>query len=629
MSIQNYLKRFRHLWEGELHIQLRRFRWMAFPGVFLLATIHSLLVRNIARPVSGIWQPWIEILVYSITGSLTAWMGLSWIANAAAQRAKTEHQLQDAFEELEQRHQQLLRLNHIGEQIAAADSQHTILELATRAPLQLTKAQASTVVSFDQHKRLNLDMAWGLSDNYLGALRQRMDVGIDSERCRNCNTLHAHIKQDCPLFEGLQPLAEQDGITSLVCLPITLEKKRSSIITAYYPETNTPTDEHIRLLNIFSAVISGALEGQQSRNQQDGSQDAVIPTTHNPAAIAELSSQVLNIAISGWDAQAGGVFIYEEDTQTWVCHAQLNLGNTIADERFALGAHMAQRAFDATTPIIQADINGNSTFRSAAAAPLIAEGKILGALFLGSTQPKTLNQHHTELLATIAHQIALAIRNTQLYDQLGQMAALKERHRLSREFHDGLAQTLGFLNLQAEQIEQMIVANQNASAKDEIQELRKNIHAAYADVREAIDGLQIRLDEPGQLAVRLKGYTDEFTRQTGITTEFTTNPEDLTTKPEYAIQLLRIAQESLTNIRKHAHANRATVSLGAVESHILLVITDDGMGFPTTGPGERLYRSYGLTMMRERAEGIGGSFSVATSPGQGTRITVSVPIEIL
>ncbi len=626
MPIQSFLNRFKYLWEGELHIKLRRIRWMAFPGVFLLATLHRLFVRYVAHPLPGIWQPLAEILIYSITGSLVAWFGLSWIANAANRRAETEHQLQAAFEKLELRHQQLLRLNSIGEQIAAADTQHTILELATRAPLQLTKALASTVVSFDQSKRLNLDMAWGLSDQYLGALRQRIDGGIDTERCRTCSALHAHADGDCPLFDGLQTFARDDGITSLVCMPIALEKERTSIITAYYPEADTPTEEHIRLLNILSAVIVGALENLQFRDRHYSELNEDTTAAFTSKAIADLSSQVLNIAMSGWDVQAGGVFTFDEDTQSWICQAQRGLGDLLDDAHFVLGTEMAQRAFDAALPVFETNRKDGSVFLSVAAAPLLAEGKVFGALFLGSLQSYALNPNHTELLAAIAYQISLAIRNTQLSDQLRQMAVLKERHRLSREFHDGLAQTLGFLNLQAEQVEQMINADQTSSASDEIQELRKNIHAAYADVREAIDGLRIRLDAPGQLAERLQQYTDEFARQTGIEIHFSTNPQDLTTKPEYAIQLLRIVQESLTNIRKHAQANRASVALQATKSQIELVIADDGKGFPATGPGERLYRSYGLTMMRERAESIGGNFTVATSPGQGTRITVTVPI---
>ncbi len=623
------------MWEGDLHLKLRRLRWLSFPGVFLLAAVHSTIVHYVSTPFPNAWQGWVEVAVYSITGSLVAWLGITWTARAAGLQSEAEVQLQGAYSELEQRHQQLLQLNTLGEQVATADNHHTILELATRAPLQLTKAQASTVVTFDNDRDvLNLDMAWGLSDSYLAGLRQRIEDGIDAERCRKCDKLHAKADQDCPLFDGLQPLAHAEGISSLVCLPIALEEDRTSVITAYYPSAANPTEDHIRLLNILSAVIAGALENLRIRTRNINTIhtiDQPLATNRADTAVGlvDLANQVLEIAISGWEAQAGGIFLLDESPQTWTCYAQRGLGDDLADERFALGMKMAREVFSLSRPSIasELELTASKTIRSAAAAPLITEGKVIGALFLGSKRPRAINERQTDLLSAVAHQIGLAIRNAQLYNQLGQMAVLKERQRLSREFHDGLAQTLGFLNLQAEQVGQLVEAKQLNSASEEIQELRKNIHAAYVDVREAIDGLRISLDSPGQLAVRLKIYTDEFSRQTGIETLFSTQPEDFTTKPEIALQLLRIVQETLTNVRKHAQANKVNLELKATPVSIELFITDDGVGFPQNGGGESLHRGYGLTMMRERAEGLGGTFSVATSPGRGTRITVHIPIK--
>jgi len=90
---------------------------------------------------------------------------------------------------------------------------------------------------------------------------------------------------------------------------------------------------------------------------------------------------------------------------------------------------------------------------------------------------------------------------------------------------------------------------------------------------------------------------------------------------------LRITQESLTNIRKHAQASKAQVKLQFHDAQLELDISDNGSGFPPSDSIERPHRSHGLTMMRERAESLGGTFSVATHPGKGTHINVMVPIE--
>jgi signal transduction histidine kinase len=223
----------------------------------------------------------------------------------------------------------------------------------------------------------------------------------------------------------------------------------------------------------------------------------------------------------------------------------------------------------------------------------------------------------------MAHQIALAIRNAQLYAQVGQIAMLEERYRLSREIHDGLAQTLGYLNLQAERVEGLITAKRYDATASELSEMRQSIRAAYVDVREAIDGLRLSVAEPGNLSARLAEYVDEFAKQSGIAARVAA-PDDLMIDPETGMQLLRIAQEALTNVRKHSGARNVQIALRASATEIELAITDDGRGFPDAIPG-RAYHSHGLATMRERAQSIGGAFSVATGAGQGTRIAITAP----
>ena len=100
-------------------------------------------------------------------------------------------------------------MHDLGQRLSSADDEQAVLELAAQAPLQLTAARASTVVSFDNERdRLKLDMAWGLSETYLSALRSRMDEGIPAARCRTCVPLRTKATSDCPLFVGLQTVAQ-------------------------------------------------------------------------------------------------------------------------------------------------------------------------------------------------------------------------------------------------------------------------------------------------------------------------------------------------------------------------------------------------------------------------------------
>jgi signal transduction histidine kinase len=233
---------------------------------------------------------------------------------------------------------------------------------------------------------------------------------------------------------------------------------------------------------------------------------------------------------------------------------------------------------------------------------------------------------HADLLQTIAHQISLAIRNAQLHAEVQQTATLRERYRLAREFHDGLAQTLGYLGLQLDRMERMLQKGQYDKIEQEINETRQVVRSAYMDVREAIEGLRLRWDDPEQLAYNLKIYVNDVSRQMGIPITFTAAPADLTAPSRISLQLLRIAQEALTNVRKHARASQADVRLIRTDQVLELRVADDGVGFPDAPQQNGSHRSYGLTSMRERAESIGGRLSVVTGPGQGSAITVIVPI---
>ena len=93
------------------------------------------------------------------------------------------------------------------------------------------------------------------------------------------------------------------------------------------------------------------------------------------------------------------------------------------------------------------------------------------------------------------------------------------------------------------------------------------------------------------------------------------------------MQLLRIIQEALANIRKHAEARQATICLLQDEGYVEAIVEDDGSGFAPEDLGRAAFPRFGLTTMRERAEAAGGTFAVASAPGAGTRVTVRIPVE--
>jgi len=261
---------------------------------------------------------------------------------------------------------------------------------------------------------------------------------------------------------------------------------------------------------------------------------------------------------------------------------------------------------------------------SAAVIPLVVEGKRAGAIFLASRRSRAFLSSHIPLLSALAHQTALAIHNIQLRHQVEHVAVLEERYRLSREMHDGLAQTLSSLGWQVDHLAMLLEDGRLAPLASELTELRHTVREAYLDVREAIDGLRLPVDHPGGLTTALQEYVTDFTSRTGVMATLMSGGEVSPLSPVMALQLLRIVQEALTNVRKHAAAHHARVQLHKDDGALLLSIADDGRGFNPDMPLD--HHHLGLASMRERTESLHGQFTLATGPKQGTHITVTVPL---
>ena len=605
-----------------------RWRWLALGLVIALVAFHQFFLSAILSPLAPTWRFPVEVAVYSVTGILAAWLALTQLGLALARREQAENELREAFAKLEFNHQKLLALHDLGRRVADANSEESILELAAQGALQLTGARASSVVTFDADRdRLTLDMTWGLSYRYLRAMRARMEEGIPAERCHNCMVLKTEATTDCPLFAGLYDEARAEGICSLICLPIMREQERVGIVAAYFPTVDGPPEDHIRLLHILGEVIATALDNMRRRVRQVDTLHALDRATQNNQTLNDLAARMLEIAATAWEAQVGMLFLYDHVTQTWsqvACYPRASESSHSYAQR---GLDLAEQARLAGKPVTRSTSPNENDLSSLVAVPFTTEDKSSGAIFLCSNHLRTFTEEHTELLMTVANQIALAIRNAQLYARVGEIAALEERYRLSREIHDGLAQTLSYLSFQAEHLEGLIAAGRYETSATEIAEMRQSISAAYVDVREAIDGLRLNIEDSSKLTVYLANLVEEFRHQTGIAAHVFAQPQDFSIDSETSIQLIRITQEALANIRKHAQAHLVQVTLQQLPNAVELSVSDDGRGFPEAQPGH-VYHSHGMATMRERARGLGGTFTLVTGPGQGTRIMVTVPIEL-
>ena len=262
------------------------------------------------------------------------------------------------------------------------------------------------------------------------------------------------------------------------------------------------------------------------------------------------------------------------------------------------------------------------------AAPLQRGGSTIGVLAIGSSGPRTYGVDDLETLSSLANQAAIAIENDRLQRELRGLAISTERERIAREMHDGLAQVLGYVNAKSQAVESLLADGRVADARGQMAELASAARSMYVDVREAILGLSTPLAE-GSLSGALDAYTRRFSEASKLAVSVESSSahvgDDLS--PEAIANVMRIVQEALTNVRKHAVAQRVVIRLATEPSGLAITVEDDGRGFDPSGePSPSDWPHFGRETIRQRASAIGATAEWDSAPGRGTRLRVVVPV---
>ncbi len=275
-------------------------------------------------------------------------------------------------------------------------------------------------------------------------------------------------------------------------------------------------------------------------------------------------------------------------------------------------------------------VRSSPLWGATADAPLRSADTALGSLWVARRASRPIDESGRELLAGLADLAAIAIVSARLREGERQTAILSERERIAREMHDSLAQVLATNHLRLRSLEERPEVRGLPDVAAEIAALGDLTHDAYRDVREAILGLRESSRTDRHLLESLRVYLDKYSRQAGVqATLETTADAELGLPLATEIQVIRVIQEALTNVRKHAGARVAVVHVDPDESSVTLTVEDDGRGFDPATELVSRDDSFGIRTMRERMELVGGTLSVDSAPGRGTRVTAHVPRPVL
>lgn len=259
--------------------------------------------------------------------------------------------------------------------------------------------------------------------------------------------------------------------------------------------------------------------------------------------------------------------------------------------------------------------------RSEVVVPMRMGGRVIGTVDVNSNARGSFTSEDVLVLQSLADQIAVAIENARLYEQSRELAVLEERHRLARELHDAVTQSLFSIDLHAKAIATYALHRPEQTEKH-IQHLRQITHATLQEMRALILDLRpVSLEKDG-LAQTLRQHINVLQRANNLSIELTVAAERRLPL-HLEKQLYRIAQEALSNAIRHAQAHRIEVHLSTGPEQIELSIKDDGCGFePDAVTNER---AFGLSGMRERVAAIHGRLDLLAQPGQGCEVRVRAP----
>lgn len=258
--------------------------------------------------------------------------------------------------------------------------------------------------------------------------------------------------------------------------------------------------------------------------------------------------------------------------------------------------------------------------------PLLSQGASIGALELCERSGKPFSQEDVALLEPFANAAAIAIQNARLYEQARLSATLAERNRLARELHDTIAQGLTAAVMQLEAAQRSFARDPDRTL-NRLERARELARETLDDVRRSVWTLAAPLVDGYVLSETLHEQVLRFRDRTGVLAYYSHTGPPLILGHAAATQVLRIVQEALQNVEKHAQAREVIVRSEASQTGWCIEVQDDGTGFDVaTMVGREAEGGFGLVSMRERARLAGGDFAVESSVDGGTRIRLTLPM---
>jgi two-component system NarL family sensor kinase len=385
----------------------------------------------------------------------------------------------------------------------------------------------------------------------------------------------------------------------------------------------------------------GDLAGERSERRRTGELailNAIAEALNSSADVRQALERTLALVAELLGLKTGWVWLLDPETNHFYLAAAQNLPPYLQDAvrmsgRPCLCTELFRRgeltptnvnmlecsrlgsAYQAGTP--QATLG----LRYHASIPLSFQERPLGIVNVTGPSWRKLTPDELRLLSTIAYQVGIAVERARLAEESTRLARAEERTRLAREIHDTLAQSLTAIGLDLEGALRHLEVSPERS-RGRLERALATARGGLEEARRSVLDLRAAPLAGRPLAEALAALGREFTSETGVRVHVRAEGSlELPLRVE--AELYRVAQEALTNVRRHAQATQVEILLRTTQGEVGLSLRDNGAGFV---PDRGAEGHHGLLGMRERVRLLGGRLRLASRPGRGTKVTARVPL---
>ena len=430
------------------------------------------------------------------------------------------------------------------------------------------------------------------------------------------------------LYDGIRRMAGDDFS---VRLPVET-RDEFGVVTAGF---NRMAEHLQQLYGTLEERVAAKTSSLEERNLELGLLYEVTAFLNEPASIESLCSGFLQRVRAATQATAGSVRLCSGDAEDLFlvaheglsehflnCEQAIRQGECVCGETLASGVPLV---VEVAKPLrnMTRQTCAEEGWQTTSAFTISHNKQVLGIFNLYFKEGRSFSKAEICLLETLGQHLGVAVENQRLRSRDRELAISEERNLLAQELHDSIAQGLAFLNIQVQLLQDSLDKNRPEEVQGTVDQIREGVKESYEDIRELLVHFRTRVGQ-ADLDAAIRASLDRFEGQTGIATTFSSIGKRAPLEPDEQVQVMHIVQESLSNIRKHAMATQVEVTVKRGADGTFIAVRDNGVGFAAGGEDDPTGRHVGLKIMQERAHRVGGRCTVASAPGQGTRVELAL-----